>query len=182
MLAVLVGLPLGFLSFLIATRLSSGFLGAGLPLVIGIVAGFVTWYVFKAMDKRRLQKLLNPPDVIWPVDRAIAWAILKDAFDGPLILAGQGTLVPWRINKEDRSRGLLIASLDLRELLQRDRAVEEGSLTVNARVKDDGDQTAVSLTYYATGEQAPTEQVIRLTEQWLQEDLERAFLQQRGSS
>lgn len=175
MLAVLAGLPLGFLSFLVTANLVSNFLGAGIPLMIGLAAGWLTWRYFKALDERRLADLLNPPAQLWPLTMPSAWGVIKDAFDGPIIMCGPGGLVPWRILKEDRSRGLIIACLNFRELVQPTEGQSDpsGIISVTAQLTPQADGTLVALTYNATGEQAPTEQLVRLTQRWLQEDLER---------
>lgn len=176
MLAVWAGLPLGFLTFLVSANLTSRVIGSGIPLLIGFCCGWLTWRVFKTLDDRRLSELLNPPAQLWPLTMPQAWGIVRDAFDGPIIMCGPGGLIPWRVLKEDRSRGLIVASLNFRELVPGSEVPESdvGVISVTAQLTPEPEGTMVAFTYHAAGsEQAPTEQLVRLTQRWLQEDLER---------
>lgn len=183
MLSVWAGLPLGFLTFLLAASLFSRFIGSGIPLLIGLCCGWLTWRLFKSLDERRLAELLNPPAQLWQLPMTLAWGAVREAFDGPIIMCGPGGLIPWRVLKEDRSRGLIVACLNFRELVPgtESNLPDSGLISVTAQLTPQAEGTLVALTYNtAGGEQAPTEQLVRLTQRWLQEDLERLSWQQPG--
>lgn len=183
MLAVWAGLPLGFLTFLLAASLFSRLIGSGIPLLIGLCCGWLTWRLFKYLDERRLSEVLNPPAQLWPLTMPHAWGVVREAFDGPIIMCGPGGLIPWRVLKEDRSRGLIVASLNFRELVPGSDVPQSdaGIISVTVQLTPQAEGTLVALTYNsAGGEQAPTEQLVRLTQRWLQEDLERLSWERTG--
>lgn len=175
MLAAWAGLPLGSLAFVLVCYLTSKFVSASVPLLAGAIAAACTWLYFKHLDDRRLESLLNPEPEAWPVPLAVAWGILKAAFDGPVIMPGNAAgLLPWRLIKQDQATGVLVACLSFRELTQDPEST--GLVTVTAQLSQASKGTLVSLRYTATDKDAATEKLLRITKRRLEEDLNR-FIQ-----
>lgn len=170
MLAAWVGLPSGFVAFVLVCYFTGRFVVAGVPLLAGGTAAACTWLYFKRLDDRRLEALLNPEPELWPVSLAIAWGILKAAFDGPIVMPESGSgLLPWRLIKQDQAAGVLVACLSFRELLHEPE--NNGIVTVTAKVKQEPEGTLVSFSYTATDKDAATEKLLRMTKSRLEEDL-----------
>ncbi|MBY0548058.1 MAG: hypothetical protein K2W95_12255 [Candidatus Obscuribacterales bacterium] len=169
MLAAWVGLPSGFVAFVLVCYFTMKFVSAPVPLLAGGIVAVSVWLYFKRLDDLRLEALLNPEPELWPVSLAVAWGILKSAFDGPIVMPGSAAgLLPWRLIKQDQAAGVLVACLSFRELLHEPE--NPGLLTVTATVKQEPDGTLVSF-LYTSDKDAATEKVLLLTKQWLEEDL-----------
>lgn len=107
MFANLVGLPTASITFLAVTTAISPYCGQGLPLLLGALAAWTTWFLFKAIDKQQEEKLLHPDPETWSVALPIAWGTLRGALGEPL--KTERNLVHWQITHEDQSTGKMSA-------------------------------------------------------------------------
>lgn len=114
MLAAWAGLPIGSLAFILVCYFTGHFVSAGVPVFAGAIAAGGIWYYFKRLDDRRLEALMNPEPELWPVPLAVAWGILKAAFDGPVIMPG---------NAPEQKLSATVGSENLSSILVRDGIV-----------------------------------------------------------
>jgi hypothetical protein len=115
MFANLVGLPTASITFLAVTTAVSPYFGQGLPLLLGALAAWTTWFLFKAIDKRQEEKLLYPDPETWNVSLPIVWGVIREVFGGQTIKTNRGNLVHWQITHEDQSTGKMSAICTLNE-------------------------------------------------------------------
>lgn len=107
MFANLVGVPAASITFLAVTTAISPFCGQGLPLLLGALAAWTTWFLFRIIDKRQEEKLLHPDPETWNVALPVAWGIVKGALSEPL--KTDCNLAHWQITHEDQSTGRMSA-------------------------------------------------------------------------
>jgi len=177
-LAKSIGLPLSFVAFLLATNLVGGFMGAGIPLVAGGLAGWAVWSFFRHLDELRLNELLNPAPVLWQLPLPIVWGIMKDVFDASFVVAGSsGGLVAWKLHQEDPSRGLMSSMLDFQEMLGdiSSQTSYPRTITVEIQLIPQGQGTLIKLRYQAFSPACTQviEQIIISTNKRLNEDWKR---------
>lgn len=107
MFANLVGVPVASITFLAVTTAISPFCGQGLPLLLGALAAWTTWFLFRIIDQRQEEKLLHPDPETWNVALPIAWGTLRGVLSEPL--KTNDSLVYWQITHEDQSTGKMSA-------------------------------------------------------------------------
>ena len=149
MLARTVGMPLAFIVFVAVTSTCSSFAGAGIPLAIGLCIGVGIWYGFRCVDKQRLDALLRPKPAIWQVPMPVAWGLLKDVFDGSIVRSKEGVIAAWAVKREDKSRGMLSAVLNLLEHggCGPNGAMEPRTIAATAELTPHGSTTGVTLKF-----------------------------------
>lgn len=169
MLARFVGLPLAFITFFVGARLLSDHIGAGIPLLVGGVLGWFVWWQFKKLDDQRLRDLLNPPAMKWHVPMPVGFGIVKDAFDGTFVLRSKSGLAPWSIQKEDQSRGIISALLNIQDLTG---SGEPRTIGLEAKLIPDGYGTEVKLQYqiFSPTDSSLVEEIIRHTDRRLRQE------------
>ena len=147
MLARWLGIPIGFLAFLFVAYLFSRSFGPGLPFLAGAVAAWRIWWHCHQLDQERFEKILNPPAEIWAVSLPAAWGILKDVFDSSTVNLGRSGLTPWRLEKDDPTRGIMTARLNFDEVIGQERSVYKRTIVANATLVAAGVKTCVQLKY-----------------------------------
>jgi hypothetical protein len=176
MLARWAGLPAASVAFLGVAHVVGNFADSGVPLLAGGTAAFAVWSYFHRLDCRRLDALLNPPPALWPVPLPVAWGILRDAFDSAFITTIDGALVPWILQRQDQSRGLLTASLNCDELLGSgtDAHRQPRTIVATAILSPADKQTQVEMHYrlFSPVDTHLAEQVIGRTIQQLASNLD----------
>lgn len=171
MLAMIAGLPLGIISFLVAANLSGGFVSNGLPVIVGALAGWLVWSHFRSLDRRAFQSLLNPQPDFWPVSLPIAWGLVKTNFNGGIILASPSGLATWHCIHADQNGGVLTARLDFSEPGRTDGSLEQHTLSASVQLTAFNEETRVAICFVSTTESRSVESLIRATESRLQEHL-----------
>ncbi len=141
--AVVAGLAV---AIFISQCIASGFIETVGP---GVIAGYLVWKHFAKKADAQLLELLNPPAEVWPVPLPIAWGCIRDVLDSASIATGTGGSSNWRVQKEDDSRGLIIAQLNFSELLggATNATVHPRTVKVEATLTPEGSSTKVLLQY-----------------------------------
>ncbi len=172
MLSVLLGLPIGFLGFVLATNFSNRFIGSGLPLLIGMLVGWLIWRYFKMLDDNRLSDLLVSGEQVWTVPLPLAWGVIKEVLNGSLLVSGSGSITRWMIDKEDQGQGLLVSILSLREASG--SGIADNTIRVTVAMKHHHLGTQASFRYEVlTGEHNTTvERIIQSTNAEIANELE----------
>jgi len=176
MLAAWAGLPTGFCAFILVCYFTSLFVSSGVPLLAGAIAGISVWYCFKRLDDRRLEAVLSPPPEVWPVPLAVAWGVLKAAFDGPVVMPGPvAGLLPWRLIKQDQAAGVLVAYLDTGQMAHGSDSSNLQVTVTACLTQHPVGGTAVKIAYTATERNILTEKLLRLTQRILDGMIDQSF-------
>ncbi|MBX9772598.1 MAG: hypothetical protein K2X29_14570 [Candidatus Obscuribacterales bacterium] len=149
MLVKIIGLPLAIFAFVAIASFGSYLVGHGAALFVGLAVGIGIWYFFHQIDAKRLWALLRPTPAIWQVPMPVAWGILRDVFDGSIVRTKDGAIAAWALKREDKSRGLLCAMLNILEHggCGPNTSIEPRTIAVNAELKPHGSTTGVSLNF-----------------------------------
>lgn len=146
----LIGLGGAVLGFLAVNIFISAFIVQGF-LETTIPGGIAAWFIWKyCSDKEigELEKLLNPPEEIWPVSLPIAWGSIRDVLDTSKVHTGTGGTTGWRVQKEDDSRGLILAQLTFNEQVGGlNGQVVPRTVEIQAQLSPDGGKTKVETNY-----------------------------------
>lgn len=115
----LLGLGGAILAFLVVNIFISAFIIQGFleTTVPGAIAAWFAWKWCIDKEKGDLEKLVNPPEEIWPVPFPVAWGTVKDVLGTSKVHTGTGGTSGWRVEKEDDSRGIIQAQLTFNEQL-----------------------------------------------------------------
>lgn len=149
MLVKIVGLPLAIIVFVGIASFGSYLVGHAIALGLGLAAGSGIWYFFHQIDIKRLYAMLRPTPAIWQVPMPVAWGILRDVFDGSIVRTKDGAIAAWALKREDKSRGLLSAMLNILEHAGcgPNTSVEPRTIAVNAELTPHGSTTGVTLNF-----------------------------------
>ncbi|MBX9693195.1 MAG: hypothetical protein K2Z81_12475 [Cyanobacteria bacterium] len=175
MLSVALGLPIGFLGFVLATSFSNRFIGSGLPLLIGISAGWLIWRYFKMLDDNRLNELLISGEQVFTVPLPLAWGVVKEVLNGSLLVSGAGRITRWMIDKEDQGQGVLVSVLAFRETKEDSSNVTaDNTIRVTASLKHHhlGTQAAFRYEILTGSHNAAIERIIQSTNAEIANELE----------
>lgn len=149
MLVKIVGLPLGIIVFVSIASFGSYLVGHAVALVLGLAAGGGICFFFHQTDQKRLVSLLRPAPAIWQVPMPVAWGILRDVFDGSIVRTKDGAIGAWALKRDDKSRGLLSAMLNILEHAGcgPNTSIEPRTIAVNAELTAHGSTTGVTLNF-----------------------------------
>lgn len=128
----LLGLGGAIVAFIVVNVFISAFIIQGFleTTVPGAIAAWFAWKWCTDKEKLELEKLVNPPEEIWPVSFPVAWGTVKDVLATSKVHTGTGGTSGWRIEKEDDSRGIIQAQLTFNEQLGGLTAVQVAPRTV----------------------------------------------------
>jgi hypothetical protein len=163
------GLPVAFVVFLAVTHYLTGVVGSGMPLFAGLIAGSAVWWFCKKLDDERFAALLNPPAFIWPVPMPVSWGVIKDAFDGTFVLRSGSGLAPWVIQREDQSRGMISALLNIHELVSEAQPRTIG-LTAKLTPQEGGTQVELKYEVFSPADNSLVTEIIEHTNWRLKEE------------
>lgn len=147
MFARWIGIPCGFIVFILFAYLFSCSFGPGLPFIAGALGAWRIWWHCHQLDKQQFEKMLNPPAEIWEITLPLAWGVIKDVFDCSTVNLDRSGLVSWRLEKEDQARGFMVGNLSFDEVIGHERNVYRRTIIATATLAPDGENTCVQLKY-----------------------------------
>lgn len=116
-----------------------------------VPGGIAAWYIWKfcmGKETAELETLLNPPEETWPVSLPVAWGTIRDVLDTSKVHTGAGGTSGWRVQREDDSRGLILAQLTFNEQVGGlNGQVHPRTVEVQALLRPEGSSTVVKTNY-----------------------------------
>lgn len=112
-----VGIAAAFVAFFAVAFFVNAFIARGFleTCIPGGIAAYFTWKYFDKKDTAELQKLMNPPEEIWPVPLPVAWGSVKDVLATSGVDTRESGRQNWQLQREDQSRGIIQAQLNFSE-------------------------------------------------------------------
>ena len=164
----------------ISQLIASGFLETVVP---GVIAGYFVFQYCIDREMKELKETLNPPEETWPVPLPIAWGTIKDVLDTAKVTTGTSGTCGWKVQKEDDSRGLIIALLQWNEQVGgMSGQILVRTVELTANLTPEGSSTKVKTEYkvFSPMNFNAVRQVVMQTQSQLTADAARNAQQQEG--